>query len=135
MKPHASVEDYLASLTEDRRAEVNALRELVLDAEPELVEIVKWNSPNFTLAGEDRLTINAAGKGPVRLILHLGTQIAEDKAAAPTFAGDPLGLLTWHSNIRASLVLGDRDAALAVVRAWLSSANPASAARAGTSPP
>lgn len=124
MKPHATIEDYLASLPDDRRASVNALRELVLDAEPGLVEIVKWNSPNFTLAGEDRLTINAAGKGPVRLILHLGAEIAEDKGAAPAFTGDPLGLLTWHSNIRASLVLEDRDAAVEIVRAWLSSASP-----------
>lgn len=119
MKPHTTVEDFLDSLPDDRRASVHALRELVMDAEPALVEIVKWNSPNFTLAGEDRLTITAAGKGPVRLILHLGAQIAEDKDAAPTFTGDPGGLLTWHSNIRASLVPGDREATIDVIRAWL----------------
>ena len=81
--------------------------------------------------GVDRLTINAAGKGPVRLILHFGTQRVEDKSAAPSFDGDPTGLLTWHSDIRASLAMptdtassgdgfgGQRDHTVAVIRRWL----------------
>ena len=75
----------------------------------------------FTLIGVD-----TAGKGPVRLILHFGTERAEDKGASPTFTGDPDGLLTWHSNIRASLALpqaaelaAKRDAILELIRAWL----------------
>lgn len=122
----ATVDEYLAAQSPQRRAEVEALRALVREAEPALTEIVKWNSPNYTLDGVDRLTINAAGRGPVRLILHFGTGRAEDKSAAPTFAGDPDGLLTWHSDIRASLALpaaseldGKREAVVAVIRAWL----------------
>jgi hypothetical protein len=98
----------------------------VHEAEPSLTEIVKWNSPDYTLDGVDRLTINAAGKGPVRLILHFGTERSEDKGAAPTFTGDPDDLLTWHSNIRASLPMpateqlpAERDAIISVIRAWL----------------
>lgn len=122
----ATVDDYLAALTPERRAEVETLREIVHEAEPRLTEIVKWNSPNYTLDDVDRLTVNAAGKGPVRLILHFGTERAEDKGAAPTFTGDPDGLLTWHSDIRASLALpagaeldGKRDAMISLIRAWL----------------
>ncbi|MDQ0643109.1 DUF1801 domain-containing protein [Microbacterium murale] len=122
----ATVDDFLASLQPQRRADVDSMRALVQHAEPELTEIVKWNSPDYTLDGVDRLTINAAGRGPVRLILHFGTDRAEDKAAAPTFGGDPDGLLTWHSDIRASLALpndadlaGARDPIISVIRAWL----------------
>ena len=101
----------------DRQAEVDALRQLVLDADPRLVEIVKWNSPSFTLDGEDVLTISAGPRGPVRLILHRGTGIKEHKSAAP--ASD--GLLTWHSDIRASLRADADPAAItAAIRAWLS---------------
>ena len=96
------------------------------EAAPELTEIVKWNSPDYTLDGVDRLTINAAGRGPVRLILHFGTERAETKGAAPTFTDDPTGLLTWHSDIRASLELppadeleAQRSPITAVIRAWL----------------
>lgn len=121
-----TVDEFLAAQSPERRADVEALRALVLEAEPGLSEIVKWNSPNYVLGGVDRLTINAAGKGPARLILHFGTGRAEDTAAAPAFAGDPEGLLTWHSNIRASLALpqaaelaAKREAILELIRAWL----------------
>ncbi|HEY6801327.1 MAG TPA: DUF1801 domain-containing protein [Agromyces sp.] len=122
----ATVDEYLISHEPQRRAEIESLRSLVHEAEPSLTEIVKWNSPDYTLDGVDRLTINAAGKGPVRLILHFGTERSEDKGAAPTFTGDPDDLLTWHSNIRASLPMpateqlpAERDAIISVIRAWL----------------
>jgi hypothetical protein len=122
----ATVDEFLAALEPQRRADVETMRALVREAEPALTEIVKWNSPSYQLDGVDRLTINAAGKGPVRLILHFGTERAEDRGAATTFGGDPESLLTWHSDIRASLTLPEpaardakRGAMVAVVRAWL----------------
>ena len=125
----ASVDEFLAAQTPERRADVESLRALVREADPGLTEVVKWNSPDYRLDGVDRLTINAVGARPVRLILHFGTRRAEDKAAAPTFSGDPDGLLTWHSDIRASLVMppaaelaSRRDAIVRVIRAWLSEA-------------
>ncbi|MFF2274452.1 DUF1801 domain-containing protein [Agromyces sp. NPDC058126] len=132
---YRTVDEFLAAQEPARRAQVDALRGLVHEAEPGLVEIVKWNSPDYTLDGVDRLTINAAGRGPVRLILHFGTARAEDRSAEPSFSGDPDGLLTWHSNIRASLVAPGLESAsepesepadaaararvVAVIRAWL----------------
>lgn len=122
----ATVAEFLDAQSPERRTEVEWLQALVFEAEPGLGEIIKWNSPNYTLNGVDRLTINAAGKGPVRLILHFGTDRAEEKNTPPTFSGDPQRLLTWHSDIRASLpvppsteLAKDRDALLAVIRAWL----------------
>ena len=123
---YRSVDEYLGAQPPPRREQVEALRTLVREAAPELTEIVKWNSPDYTLDGVDRLTINAAGRGRVRLILHFGTERAETKGAAPTFTDDPTGLLTWHSDIRASLELppddeleAKRSAITAVIRAWL----------------
>ena len=118
----ASVEQFLAARSPERRADVEALREVIHRADPELVETVKWNSPNYTLRGVDRLTINAVGEGPVRLILHFGTDRPEQKNVSPSFAGDPGELLTWHSDIRASLAwppAAQRDEVLQLIRAWL----------------
>ncbi len=126
MDKFTSVAEYLAAQTPDRHSSIEALRSIVVDAHPGLDEIIKWNSPSFVLDGIDRLTINAAGTGPVRLVLHLGTEIAEHKSAPTAFAGDPDGLLTWHSDIRASFVMPPaaklaetRDGLVAVVKAWL----------------
>ena len=123
---YRTVDEFLAAQPPDRREQVDVLRALVREAAPELTEIVKWNSPDYTLDGVDRLTINAAGRGPVRLILHFGTERAESKDTAPSFTDDPAGLLTWHSDIRASLELppageleAKRQPIVAVIRAWL----------------
>ncbi len=131
---YRTITEFLAALTPERRTEVQVLRELVDSAHPGLVENIKWNSPNYSLNGADRLTVNLPRSGPVRLVLHRGSKIAENKTAAPEFSGDPTGLLTWHSNIRASLSMpapanqdlqGDVDTnrsradVVAVLRAWL----------------
>lgn len=119
---YASVEAFLDALTPEVRDAVERLRRLITAAEPRLTETVKWNSPNYVLDGVDRLTVNVDRAGLVRLILHRGTEVAEQKGAAPNFEGDPHGLLTWHSDIRASLLVTDaldEDAATDVVRAWL----------------
>jgi len=55
----ATVAEFLAAQTPEVRADVESLRTLVMDAEPRLVEIVKWTSPSYTLDGQDRLTVNA----------------------------------------------------------------------------
>ena len=123
---YKTVEAYLQDQTADRRELINVLRDTVLGARHSVTEIVKWNSPSYVYKGEDRITINASAKEGVRLIFHAGVATAEDKQAAPTFTGDPYGLLHWHSNIRASLLVKDaaeaeasRDAMAAVVGNWL----------------
>ena len=122
---YRTVEEFLAAQPPGRRAEIEVLRQTVLSADSELSEHVKWNSPSYVLNGTDRVTVNVHARG-VRLILHWGTRIAEDKTAAPTFDGDPFGLLTWHSNIRASIGVTDladlrakQDQIRDVVRRWL----------------
>lgn len=121
-----SVNDFLAAQPAERRAEVEAIRRIVLGAHPDVFEHVKWNSPSYVFEGDDRLTVAAHAKDAVRLILHAGATTPEDKKAKPTFAGDPLGLLEWHSNIRASLAFrsldeieAKADDVSAIVRNWL----------------
>ena len=118
-----SVDQFLDSLPVDRRSEAETLRSLVNSAHPGLTESIKWNSPNYSLDGTDMLTMNVPPSGALRLILHRGTKVAEDRAAAPQFDGDPDGLLTWHSNIRASLRMSasDADAIVSVIRVWAAS--------------
>jgi hypothetical protein len=123
---YKTVDEFVTDQSEAHRAEVLALREIVLGCTPGVLEHIKWNSPSYYLVpGEDRVTVNAHGAGPVRLVLHAGVTKAEDKSASPTFTGDPEGLLTWHSDIRASLPGGgvdaierNQDSIAAVLRRW-----------------
>ena len=119
---HRTVTDFLDAQRPDVRDRVEILRSLIVEAEPRLTENIKWNSPNFSLDGQDLLTINVGRGDEVRLVLHRGTDIAENKDAATTFTGDPGGVLTWHSDIRASMPVPGPDQigdAAAIVRAWV----------------
>lgn len=128
---YRTVDEFLAAQPDERRALVEALRALVREANPAAQEHIKWNSPSYVLDGVDQATISAQGRQGVRLVLHRGATAPENTDAASAFTADPHGLLTWHSDIRASLLVTDaaqlatmRDAAVEVVRAWLAPAEP-----------
>ena len=96
---------------------IEELRAAVLAADPRIVENVKWNSPNFTLDGQDRVTLRANPKGGVQVILHRGAK----KADGDFRIDDPSGRLTWPSNDRAILAVtepGDADLVTDLVRRW-----------------
>ena len=125
-----TVDEFLAAQPGDVRAQVELLREIIRGSSDDLAEHIKWNSPSYVFDGEDRITLNARGSGPVRVVLHQGAITPEDKKASPQFDGDPTGLLTWHSNIRASLSVSSvdeiathRDAIDRILRAWLAQGN------------
>jgi hypothetical protein len=100
MQKYKTVEDFLSSLDSEKRAQVDALRDLILSTEPKLEEHIKWNAPSYVLDGEDRITFNLVNKqGVVKLVFHMGATRKEDKKGAPIMH-DESGLIEWNSDIR-----------------------------------
>lgn len=125
---YATVEAFLHDQAPERRELISTLREIVLTAREDVVEIVKWNSPSYLHDGMDRITINARSKDAVRLILHVGVSTPHDKQASRALVDDPDALLHWHSNDRASITVKDaaeadvkREAITHLVGTWLDS--------------
>lgn len=123
---YQTVDEYLAAQSESRREEVEALRRLVLSADARAIEIVKWNSPSYVVDGADRVTVAGHNPRVVSLVLHRGAMTREDAAAPTSFDGDPDGLLTWHSDIRASIgfsclddIAEKSERVVRVLRRWL----------------
>src|SRR3954466_10184575 len=87
---------------------VGVLREAILAADARIDENVKWNSPNFTFEGVDRLTLRVNPKGGVQLILHRGAK----KDDSPLSVDDPTGSLEWRGHDRAILSVTDTEEAL-----------------------
>lgn len=109
MHAYKTVAEFLEDQTDDKRAQVEALREIILDSEPSLTENIKWNAPNYVFDGEDRITFNVVNKeGTVKLIIHMGASKKEDKKAKPVLDDDS-GLITWNSNIRGTLTFANID--------------------------
>jgi hypothetical protein len=122
-RPELTVDRLMKALDHPMKPELQRLRDLVLGADPEITEQVKWNGPSFCWKGDDRVTANVRGKDAVMLVFHRGVK------AAPTddFSfDDPTGLMQWAAKDRAVVTLKsmaeiDRHAqALAeLVRRWM----------------
>jgi hypothetical protein len=102
----SAVDDYLEALQHARKAEVETLRRVILDAVPGLVERVKWNAPSFGLGEDDRITMRLHPGDRLQLILHRGA-----KAGADDFFRfeDPDKLLAWAAPDRGVVTFADAD--------------------------
>lgn len=118
------VETFLASLEHPRKPDILALRQLILGADPQIAEGIKWNVPSFRTS-EFFATFHLRAKDGVQVILHLGAKTRET-AVTGIAIDDPEGLLVWLAKDRASVTFRDlqdidaRGAAFAqLIRQWI----------------
>lgn len=127
MQKYKTVEEFRSDLNEDKRLQVDTLRELILTTEPQLDEHIKWNAPSYVLDGEDRITFNLMNKQEVvKLVFHMGATRKEDKKGEPIMQDDS-GLIEWSSDIRGMVTFNTIDditsnitALRKVITEWLS---------------
>jgi hypothetical protein len=118
------VDAFLAALEHPHRAEILALRQIILGADPRIEEGIKWNAPSFRTS-EWFATFHLRAKAGVQVILHFGAKV-RDRSAARAAIADPDGLLEWLGPDRASAKFRDLDdvqakrpAFTAVIRQWI----------------
>jgi hypothetical protein len=116
------VECYMRELEHPCKREMQALRKIILGADPRITEEIKWNAPSFAL-GEHFLTFNGWAKDYVQLIFHHGPKKATSKGKP---IDDPDGLLEWLATDRASIrfdgmkeVNSKKAGFQAIVRQWI----------------
>lgn len=114
---------FLTQLEHPFKSEILEVRDLILQARPELTEQIKWNAPSFCFKGEDRITFNLQGKQFFRLIFHFG---AKKKVRSAPILQDETGLLTWLDFDRATVTFTDmadvkqkEKDLIAVINKWL----------------
>jgi hypothetical protein len=90
---------FLDSLNLSLRDEVECLREIIMGAGYELTESVKWNGPNYSINGEDRITIRISPKKQLQVIFHRGAKVKE-MPKNRLLSGD-YDILIWKENDRA----------------------------------
>jgi len=120
----AAVEAFLAGLAPTCRSEVEALRRIILGADPAIGEGIKWKVPSFrTTDYFATLHLRMRTGLGLGLILHLGAKV-RDIPAVPV--EDPEGLLTWLARDRALITFADleeiqarRTALEALIRQWI----------------
>lgn len=101
-------------------------REIILSANKELTEHIKWNAPSFCINGDDRITFNIYKNDCLLLVFHRGAKVKDAKGKGPLFH-DPTGLLEWVSPDRATVkltslldVTAKKAKLKTVVKQWIS---------------
>ena len=118
------VDTFMGGLTQDRRAEVERVREAILAIDLDITERVKWNAPSFCIDGDDRVTLRLQPGDRVEVVFHRGAKRRDD--ADSFHFDDPTGWLVWASPDRGVVTIADagetaeRLPGLAeLVRAWM----------------
>ena len=106
MNKFVTVDEFLNALDGKQLEQVTSLRQLILDAHPELSEHIKWNSPSYVLNNEDRITFSVRPGYPISIVLHMGATRPENKDGAPVM-DDPSGLIEWKSDTRGVISFAD----------------------------
>ena len=119
-----AVIEFLRTLNPPLKPVLEAVRKIILGANPDIREGIKWNSPSFRTT-DYFATINVHAKDRVRLILHMGAKVKDNSTKGMQIA-DPAGLLEWLAKERCLVTLGDgkdvqakRAALQAIVREWI----------------
>lgn len=124
MPLNQDVTRFLDELNHPLRPEIEALRQIILDANAMLEENIKWNGPNYAVGAEDRITMRIQPPKQIQLVFHRGAKVKEQPKER--LVQDASGLLVWRENDRAiasfknmEAVEAGREALSAIVRDWL----------------
>jgi len=121
-----AVADFMAHLDHPLKKAMEVTREIILSANKQLTEHIKWNAPSFCVNGDDRVTFNLYKNDCLLLVFHRGAKVKDTKGKGPLFK-DTTGLLEWVSPDRATVKLTSLQEVTAkktklksVVKKWIS---------------
>lgn len=114
---------FMVELKHPLKAEIEAVRKIILGSSPAIAEAIKWKSPSFCTT-EFFATVNLRSVDRVQLIFHLGAKVRKDLKALKIT--DPSGRLKWLAKDRAMVTVGageeiaaNADALRSIVREWI----------------
>lgn len=109
------VSRFIAQLEHPRKAEIEAIRAIILGADPRIQESIKWNAPSFSIA-EHFATLKLRPTETVQIVFHTGAKRKPDSTAI--VIGDPSGLLKWAAPDRCVATFADMQD-IEARRSWL----------------
>ena len=105
--PSAEVTALLDRAPYPLRDGIEALRQAVLSSDYELSENIKWNGPNYSHLGADRITIRTQPPTRIQVIFHRGAKVLE-KPKERLLSGE-YDFLVWKVNDRAVATFVDAN--------------------------
>jgi hypothetical protein len=118
----SDVAEFMRTFEHPLKAEIEAVRALILDADPTIKEGIKWKVPSFCVQ-EYFATLHIRNTQAVQVILHLGAKVRQTPNVT---IDDPGGLLEWLGKDRATVKFSDMQAIQAngeafkhITRQWI----------------
>jgi len=118
-----AVERYLKALAHPLKAEIEAVRRIILKADARVTEGIKWNVPSFH-AGEWFATFDFRSKEWIQIVFHRGAKVKF--VGDSRYVKDARGILKWIANDRCTVkfvskkdVESKAAALAAVVAEWV----------------
>lgn len=102
-----SVDQFMQALDHPLKPEIEQLRQIMLNADPQICEEIKWNAPSFRTK-EHFATFQLRAKQGVQIILHFGAKVRETAQTGVTI-DDPESLLAWLAKDRAAVTFKNMD--------------------------
>lgn len=90
---------FLDRLDLSLRVEIEYLRNIIMNTDFELTEGIKWNGPNYSINGEDRITIRIDSSKKLQIIFHRGAKVKEQPKER--VLSERYDILLWKENDRA----------------------------------
>lgn len=120
----ADVDAFMAALDHPDKPAIEALRQIILDADPRIREGIKWNAPSFHQQ-DWFATVHLRSRQGLQVIFHLGAKVKDVDARTVTLKV-PNDLLHWLSRDRCLVKFADtqdlqarKTALQEFVRQWL----------------
>lgn len=117
------VNAFMAKLSHPLKADIGAVRKIILGANQAIGEEVKWNAPGFRTT-ESFATVNLRSVDKLQFIFHLGAKVRKDLPGLEIPA--PTGMVKWLAKDRCLVTVGtgkeldaNKTALQALVRAWI----------------
>jgi len=101
-----TVDAFMAKLKHPLKADIEAVRAVILGVSPAISEEFKWNAPGFRTT-ESFATVHLRSTDQLQLILHLGAKVRPDLPGLKI--PDPGGLMKWLGKDRASIDFASAD--------------------------
>ncbi|CAA9566358.1 MAG: hypothetical protein AVDCRST_MAG18-1508 [uncultured Thermomicrobiales bacterium] len=115
-----AVDQFMQTLDHPLKAEIEQVRGIILDADEQITEQIKWKAPSFCYHGDDRVTMRLHPQNRLQLVFHRGVKV---KDSTDFVFEDSTGLLQWVAKDRAVVTIDDveaqRAALITVVNRWM----------------
>ncbi|MGI6759243.1 MAG: DUF1801 domain-containing protein [Bacilli bacterium] len=98
-KLNSEVTAFLDCLKHSLRDEIECLRKIIMSTDYDLNEGIKWNGPNYSINGEDCITIRINPQKQLQVIFHRGAKVKEP--LDERLLSKKYDILIWKENDRA----------------------------------